>query len=290
MRSVPVRSGIRLSTTSTSNKRWPSSRCASRGLPVATTSWPSARSAEARALRILASSSTRRIDPLIFRFYKVLQGSAGFDKVRSTFFKVLRGEWQLNANVGAVARATRHRNRATKPFDDAARDRESEAGASPPRREERIEDPRQIFGLDADPSIADIDADTAGRGLACNDLYRAVSVSRRIAACQHGMPRVGQDVDQREPDPFAVGHDRPDVPVEIHVDGHAWFFASDRAHRILAERVHVDRRAIEFDRPGKIQDLGDDAIEPRHFLVDVGNRRLNLGRVADSLFQRPERR
>ena len=54
---------MRLSTTSRSNGRSSSSRCASRALAASTTSWPSSRRARPSALRIFSSSSTSRMEP-----------------------------------------------------------------------------------------------------------------------------------------------------------------------------------------------------------------------------------
>ena len=45
-----------------------------------------------------------------------------------------------------------------------------------------------------------------------------------------------------------------------------------RGGRLAAERVEVDRRQLEPDRPGEVEHLVDDPVEPRHFLVDVGDR------------------
>ena len=52
--------------------------------------------------------------------------------------------------------------RSAQPFDDVPRDGEAESGAGPAGREVGIEDPRQIFGCNADAAIPDLDGDPLG--------------------------------------------------------------------------------------------------------------------------------
>ena len=45
-----------------------------------------------------------------------------------------------------------------------------------------------------------------------------------------------------------------------------------RGRRLAAQRVQIGRGQLVPDGPRKVEHFVDDAVEARHFLVDVGNR------------------
>ena len=139
--SRPVRSGIRLSTTSRSKGRSASSRCASRGLVVATHSWPSSRRARPSALRIFSSSSTSRMEPWAH------QAASRGSRAAARPGRSMR-------TVGALRRAgcvtVMAPPSASTMFLAMARPR---PGARPPGREVGLEDVRQVGGGDADAAV-----------------------------------------------------------------------------------------------------------------------------------------
>ena len=169
-----------------------SSRCASRGLPIDTTSCPSSRSACARALRIFASSSTSRIEPVVL---------------------VMLLAWR---RAGSSMRTSVPRRRlagdgdpAPKSLDDVPGDRKTDAGSGAAGGEVRIEDPRQVLRRDARPVVGDGDRDAAvvergpsGAGTSAGPFGPASTAWRALL----------DDVDQRLTQPLAVGDRRPAGP------------------------------------------------------------------------------
>ena len=89
---------------------------------------------------------------------------------------------------------------------------------------------------------------------------------------QDGVPGVRQDIDQRQPQPLGVGDDRAQGRVEIPRHRQRRIHAH-RLGRIVAERVEIGGRHVELDRPGEVEHLGHDPVEPGDLLVDVGDGR-----------------
>ena len=72
--------------------------------------------------------------------------------------------------------------------------------------------------------------------------------------------------------PLGVGDDGGSVRIEIEPHAStAGVLAAGGARRVRAERVDVAGRQLEADRPREVEHLVDDAVEPRHLLVDVGD-------------------
>ena len=110
----------------------PSSRCASRGLPVATTSCPSPRSAAASALQDLG-------------FVVDEQDRAACRSMVTAVSLRVDGPAARCARRCRRPALARHGDRAAQSFDDVPGDRQAEPGSGPPRREVRVEDARQVL-------------------------------------------------------------------------------------------------------------------------------------------------
>ena len=111
----------------------------------------------------------------------------------------------------------------------------------------------------------------------------------RAAIAVHRMAGVDEHVDERDPQPLGVGDERRQRRIEIEGDRRARRRLR-RGRRFAAERRDVDRRQIEADRPREIEDLVHDPIQPRHLVVDVGDRLAQRGLAGLALTQRMERR
>ena len=87
-----------------------------------------------------------------------------------------------------------------------------------------------------------------------------------------GVPRIDDQVDQRDPQPLGVGR-RP-AAARGRVPGATAGARRDLrgGGRLAAQRVEVRRRQLEPDRPGEVEHLVDDAVQPRDLVVDVGDR------------------
>ena len=137
------------------------------GMPVATTSCPSLRSACASAARIFASSSTRRIEPVVHSLPAFCSARSGLPS-RSSSAPMLRVTTDSCSVLAPAARSGRPCPRpcrlatAIVPPSPSMMCREiarPSPGAGPAGREVRVEDPRQIFCSNADAAIPDLDGD-----------------------------------------------------------------------------------------------------------------------------------
>ena len=106
------------------------SRCASRGLPVAT-----------HFVAFLAQRLRQRVAD--FRFVVDEQDGTGVAVMQ------LGVERQLDADLGPALALAGDGDAASEAFDDVAGDRKTDAGAGAAGREVGIEDPRQVFRRDA---------------------------------------------------------------------------------------------------------------------------------------------
>ena len=102
------------------------------------------------------------------------------------------------------------------------------------------------------------------------------------------MPRVDQQVDQRDPKPLGVGDQHGQRRIELEGHGRARRGLGG-GHRFAAERCDVGRRQIEPDRPREIEHFVHDAVQPRHLVVDVGHRLAHGGLARRALTQGVER-
>ena len=171
MRSRPLPSGIRLSTTSRSKGRSARRRRASRVLVVVTHSWPSARSARPRTLTIFSSSSTSRMEPwAAMSEDRRRRGSGGF----------AARPGQVDVHGRALPGAALHRDGAAQRLHDVLGDGEAEARARPPGREVGIEDVGQVARLDAGAAVLDDDGDAVPS--------RATCAERRARCPRRGPP------------------------------------------------------------------------------------------------------
>ena len=173
---------------------------------------------------------------------------------------------QLDPDVRALALPARDGNTSPQPLDDVTRDREAQSRAGPACREVGVEDPRQIFCSNADAAIPDLDGDplrAQSEGLQADWFGWG-----RVRPGHDGVPGVHQDVDQGQPQPFGVGADRAQGPVQIPRHRQRRIHAH-RLGGIVAEGVEIGGRHVELDRFGEVEHLGHDAVEPGDFLVDV---------------------
>ena len=98
----------------------------------------------------------------------------------------------------------------------------------------------------------------------------------------YGVPGIGQDVHEREAQPLGIGHDRrqtratgPGLTRAAAAVGQPPRRAASAHSALMSTGA-----SVELDRPGEIEDLGDDAVEPLHFLVDVVDGRPDLAGAA----------
>ena len=106
-------------------------------------------------------------------------------------------------------------------------------------------------------------------------------VGARVRAPRRGPrppARVGQQVDQHDAQPLGVGpiglrHPRVEVATCTGRPGAA---GTGRPDGVGAERVEVGRRELEPDRPREVEHFVDDPVQPRDFLVDVAAARFDL--------------
>ena len=81
---------------------------------------------------------------------------------------------------------------------------------------------------------------------------------------------VAQDVDQDLAQPLGSVVDFGNVRIEVQTARPAWCRPAAAARTASRrQRVDVGRRELELDRPGEIEDLGDDPVQARDLLVDV---------------------
>ena len=77
----------------------------------------------------------------------------------------------------------------------------------------------------------------------------------RLSVAGHdGVPGVHQDIDQRQPQPFGVGADRLQGPVQVPRHRQRRIHA-DRLGGVVAQGVEVGGRHLELDRPGEVEDV-----------------------------------
>ena len=198
-----------------------------------------------------------------------------------------RGERQVDPDLGAAARLARHGNRAAKSLDDVLGDGEAEPGAAALGGEVRVEDAPEIGRVDADAAILDDDRDAIAAPPRCAAMIERGSAAGRAtragpdgvcgrsmtAASAHRMAGVDQHVDERDAQPFGVGRDRR----QRRCSQSRWIGAPGPGRlrggrRLAAERVEVRRRQLEPNRPREIEHLVHDPVQPRDFVVDVGDR------------------
>ena len=105
----------------------------------------------------------------------------------------------------------------------------------------------------------------------------------------HRLPRVDDQIDQGEAQPLGVGRDLGRRPIERERHRRAGRDLR-RGRRVPAERVDIGRRQLETNRPGEVEHVVDDAVEPHHFAVDVRHRFAQRDRRQRRLPQAVQRR
>ena len=187
-----------------------------------------------------------------------------------------RGERQLDADFGAVARRGCRRDGSAQAFDDVLGDRQAEAGARALRREVRIEyaraDPRASMPVPRSrTTMRTRSAARAVRGLRSAGRRPPSRGPTAAVRAANGVPGVRQDVHQGHAQSFGVGRRPSRARIRLDRDGIAGCAGARRLSASRAERVDVGGRVVEPDRPGEIEHVVDDPVQPRDFLVDVGD-------------------
>ena len=128
----------------------------------------------------------------------------------------------------------------------------------------------------------------ATRSAPSRRVFRRIgSAWRRVRPGHDGVPGVRQDVDQRQPQPFGVGADRRAASRSRSSVTASVVSTLTALAGVVAERVEVGGRQVELDRPGEVEHLGHDAVEPGDLLVDVGDRGPERLRARRSRPRRP---
>ena len=227
--SRPVRSGMRLSTTSRSNDRAPPAGAAPRAaLVAATTSWPSSRRARPSVLRMPSSSSTSRMEPRGAIIGSRRAGAAGSSIARDRRPRPAGSR----AAIGAAER-----------LHDVLGDGQAEAGAGALGREVGLEDVRQVLGGDAVPRSSHLDR-PRGRPPDAARSRRTDRARRRPARppAAHRLAALRQDVDEHGAQALGVGDDGGQPGSERRIRQRAAPSPRQRGGRgVAAERVEVGR-------------------------------------------------
>ena len=153
---------------------------------------------------------------------------------------------------------------------DLARDGEPEAGPGPLRREERLEDVRQVPRGNAGSLVRDPEQEPAAPSPAAAELDAVDRVAAAGAA--HGLPRVLEQVRKDGMEPLAVGDDRARVGIEREADVRPFPAVENGPRRVPDQCRHVHGRTLELQGPGEVEDVGHDPVEPCDLADDVHGR------------------
>ena len=233
-------------------------------LVVSTTSWPASRSARPSAFRIFSSSSTSRMEPRWVMHAGACGrlGGAVVGGARAAGRCGSRCRWPGALDTAIVP------PRPSTMFLAIGRPR-----PVPPRLVVKYGSKtlRQIGRRDADARSVTTMRDR-GRASGARLRQRRSRPRRRavwpFTAWRALTSRLTSAIRSRSASVVIGGS----AGIEVERDRRAGRRRLRRGRRLAAERVEVGRRQLEPDRPGEVEHLVDDAVQPHHLFVDVGDR------------------